>query len=68
MGSGELTRSDYVQRCSLSAIPIDISFSSGHPYDRAILRSDLETGLGTDKGKPVRKSGTQSYRSNGITA
>jgi hypothetical protein len=27
-----------------------------------------ETELGTDKGKPVRKAGTQSYRSKGVTA
>jgi len=27
-----------------------------------------ESELGTDKGKPVRKAGTQSYRSKGVTA
>jgi len=27
-----------------------------------------ETVLRTDKGKPVRKAGTQSYRSKGATA
>jgi hypothetical protein len=27
-----------------------------------------EIALGTDKGKPVRKAGAQSYRSKGVTA
>jgi len=37
------------------AIPLDIWLSRGHAYD-------------SDKGKPVRQGGTQSYRSKGVTA
>jgi hypothetical protein len=36
-----------------SDIPLDILSSSGH--------------AGEDKGKPVRKAGTQSHRSKGVT-
>jgi hypothetical protein len=35
---------------------------------RLQMATPPENALGTDKGKPVRKAGTQSYRSKGVTA
>ena len=66
-------RSDAYGHYRRCAAPLDIRFSSGHPYDSAVLGCDPfrrrpETELGTDKGKPARKAGTQSHRSKGVTA
>lgn len=35
---------------------------------RLQMATPPESALGTDKGKPVRKAGAQSYRSKGVTA